>query len=286
MNDEDRLLERGLADVGGGRLAYQLGGSGNPEVVFERGLESGSASLAAVARQVATFTRVCLYDRARLGTSDPPRAVRTSAHMARELHALLAEARVSGPSVLVGQSIAGLNLRVYAAAYPADVAGMVLIDAAHPDQWTRMLRRMGAEHAGESWSLTACRTEQQEEWTDPTRNRERMDIAASAALARLVTSLGDIPLVVITAGLNDFEREEDIPPDVAVRIQEDWLAQQLDLARLSPRGRHVIAERSYHVVQNHQPDLVVEAIWSVVQAVREGRMRPSQTVGHEAASRP
>lgn len=124
-------------DVGGYKLTLLARGQGTPTVVIEPGtglaaVESGEWK--AVCDEVAKKARVCLYDRAGLGTSDAaPMRPRTSRDIARDLHALLVNAKVPGPYVLVGHSIGGLNVRVFADMYPDDVAGVVLVDATHPD---------------------------------------------------------------------------------------------------------------------------------------------------------
>ena len=118
---------------------------------------------------------------------------RTSRDIVDDLHGLLQAAQVAPPYVLVGHSIAGLHLRVYAQRFPHDVAGLVLLDVSHPDQWQRELTLLPAE-------LTTARRAITAEWDDPRTNSEGLDIPASAAQARAVADLGDLPLVVITAG--------------------------------------------------------------------------------------
>jgi len=126
-----------MVDVGGHRLHLQSMGKGNPTVILETGLGGMSAAWGWVQPEVAKFTRVVSYDRAGLGWSEADGATPDALHIARQLHTLLANAGIKGPYVLVGHSMGGLFVRVYADQYPDEVAGMVLIDASHPDQYLR-----------------------------------------------------------------------------------------------------------------------------------------------------
>src|ERR687895_502303 len=118
-----------LVDVGGHRLHIRCTGSGEPTVILENGL--GGSSLVAwslVQPEVARFTRVCSYDRAGMGYSDPGPSPRTARRIAGELAKLLARSGIAGPVVLVGASIAGFDVRVFASDHPERAAGLVLVD--------------------------------------------------------------------------------------------------------------------------------------------------------------
>ena len=127
-----------LLDVGGRRLHLNCVGQGAPTVVLETGLGAWSSYWALVQPGVAVAARVCAYDRAGLGWSDPGPAPRGAGRIAGELHALLQQAGVPGPYVLVGHSNGGLYVRRYAGLYPEDVAGLVLLDATPPDLFERL----------------------------------------------------------------------------------------------------------------------------------------------------
>jgi pimeloyl-ACP methyl ester carboxylesterase len=134
-----------LVDVGGYRLHIHCGGTGSPSVVLESGIAASSLSWGLVQPEVARFTRVCSYDRAGLGWSDPAPSPRTCARIAGELDRLLLSAGIPGPYVLVGHSFGGFVVRHYATLYPGKVAGMVLVDTIHPSEWrnpTEQQKRM------------------------------------------------------------------------------------------------------------------------------------------------
>jgi pimeloyl-ACP methyl ester carboxylesterase len=121
-------------DIGGRTLNLYCSGEGYPTVVFESGANHPGYSWVLVQPKVAAFARACWYDRAGVGWSDPPLEPRSSTTIANDLHELLKRAGVPSPYVLVGQSIGGEYARIFTARYPRDVAGLVLVDASHPDQ--------------------------------------------------------------------------------------------------------------------------------------------------------
>jgi pimeloyl-ACP methyl ester carboxylesterase len=126
-----------LVDIGGFRLHLLAAGQGSPTVVLDAALAGSCVSWSLVQPEVATFTRVCAYDRAGFGWSDPGPLPRTAARIARELRTLLARAGERPPFVLVGHSFGGVVMRVFAHDFRDDVAGLVLVDPAHPEDWVR-----------------------------------------------------------------------------------------------------------------------------------------------------
>src|SRR6476659_5806720 len=118
-----------LVDGGGHRLHLHCTGSGSPTVVLQPGGGDMSSAMGWIAPAVADHTRVCVYDRASRGWSDPSDATQDGEQIATDLHTLLHRAHVPGPYVLAGHSFGGLYVRIFAARYPNEVAGMVLIDS-------------------------------------------------------------------------------------------------------------------------------------------------------------
>jgi pimeloyl-ACP methyl ester carboxylesterase len=121
-----------LIDVGGHRLHLSCTGSGSPTVVLEPGAGAMSASFGWVTPAVARDTRVCTYDRAGRGWSDSAGSPQDGAQIATDLHTLLHAADVPGPYVVAGHSFGGLYALTFAARYPDEVAGLVLVDSTAP----------------------------------------------------------------------------------------------------------------------------------------------------------
>jgi pimeloyl-ACP methyl ester carboxylesterase len=208
---------------------------------------------------VAEFTRVCVYDRAGLGkSSEPGPQPRTMQQVVNELNALLEKAGVRGPYLLVGHSLGGLYMRLYADCYPADVVGLVLVDSAHPDTYQRNLAILPPESPDDSQSLKFYRDWFTESMDDPT-----LKLAPELLEAG---SLGDLPLVVLTVPYK--ERADDFPVELSAQFDRIWVELHQELARLSSNSTHILVEDSSHFIQHDQPDLIVEVILHMVEQVR------------------
>ncbi len=127
-----------LVDVGGYNLHIYCTGEGSPTVVVDAGNGDFSLGWSLVQPEVAGFTRICTYDRAGYGWSDSGPQPRSAEQIANELHTLLSNAGIEGPYVLVGHSMGGYDVRMYAHLFPNDVVGMVLVDAGHEEQFSRL----------------------------------------------------------------------------------------------------------------------------------------------------
>jgi len=217
---------------------------------------------------VSRFTSVCRFDRAGKGLSDPAPTPRTSHDMTADLYTLLANAHIPGPCVLVGQSVGGLNVRVYASRYPAQVVGMVFVDSMHEDQFVTLGPLLPKPFPGEPAELMGLRRFWTVDWADPTKNAEGIDFPVSCAQGRAVTSLGDLPLVVLTA---DYENTTDFDPAPAAFRQlwaRQWWGLQTRLAGLSTASSHRLVPGSGHFIQRDAPDAVIDAIRQVVETAR------------------
>lgn len=126
-----------MVAVGGHQMHILCAGEGSPTVILEAAGGHFSATWALVHPAIAQSTRVCAYDRAGYGWSEPGPEPRDAGRIATELHTLLEQARIDPPYVLVGHSVGGIYIRVYNAQYPGEAVGMALVDATHPDNWAR-----------------------------------------------------------------------------------------------------------------------------------------------------
>jgi pimeloyl-ACP methyl ester carboxylesterase len=253
----------GLFDVGGGRQIYlSCIGTGSPTVVLESGSNDSAAPWFGVESAVAPFTRVCSYDRANTvaAASDPAPMPRTGHDVVTDLHELMAAAGVPGPFVLVGHSFGGLFARLYASTYPDEVAGIVLVDASHEDQFARFETLVTPEQ----WAAFEQMLAQQPDFEGIAFDT----IFSEVREARADAPLRQMPLFVLTAGQGGDP--STFPPDFPLETYDQlWQELQADLAGLVPNARHVVAEQSGHYIHQSQPELVVEAIQQVTEAVRD-----------------
>ena len=264
----------GLRYEANGSFLYLLcTGTGSPTVILEAGLGEDHRDWALVQPEIAHTTRVCSYDRSGLGFSQDAPTRPSAREKASDLHALLAATAVHGPYVLVGHSYGGMLVHVYAATYASDVVGLVLLDSSHPDQISRFLATLPPRRTGEPQALSQLRKGLQLQATTP--NAEGVDWSESSDQARAAGSIGNKPLIVVTAGEFDSTGLTAFP-SIVHRAHRAWLRMQDDLARLSPDSLHVIAVRSPHFVMSAlgQPELVTRAIAAVVRAARAHTQLP------------
>ena len=265
-----------LVDVGGYRLHIHCMGAGSPTVVIVAGACDWSTTWGVVQPEVAKTTRVCTYDRAGLGWSDAAPLPGDAAQFARELHTLLQNANVPGPYVMVGHSLGGMVVRLFVHDYASEVAGVVLVDSMNPKQVTEslshslaqrfsfqaLLARFGIARLLVKLPGIAPSMPPNEEAYYPLYIRPRslqasaheyQGLPASAAEAAAVKSFGDLPLIVLTAKLND---------------NPGWPAWQAELLQLSSNTQHLFAEHSGHTIQLDEPQAAIAAILQMVNQVR------------------
>jgi pimeloyl-ACP methyl ester carboxylesterase len=260
-------------DARGSYLYLLCVGHGSPTVILEAGLGGDHRDWYWVQPEIARTTRVCSYDRSGLEFSQlaPKRA--TARAKVNDLHELLAAANVKGPYVLVGHSYGGMLVRVYADAYPRDVVGVVLLDSSHPDQANRSLAALPPRRPGEAQELRDLRTAFRSLLHGP--NPEGVDWKMSTDEARAAGPLGDKPLLVVTAGEEEWTGPTPLP-GIDRRLKRTWIAMQDELARQSTDSVHVIANYSPHFVMSNlgQPDLVIRAVRAVVTAAQSHARLP------------
>ncbi|MFF1633276.1 alpha/beta fold hydrolase [Leifsonia sp. NPDC058248] len=278
-------MEGQLINVGGHNLHLSCTGSGSPTVVLEPGAGEMSADLGWIAPAVARDTRVCVYDRAGRGWSQPASAPQDGRQIATDLHALLHRGNVAGPYVLAGHSFGGLYVQSFAALYPDEVVGMVLIDSTAP----RPRPSSAATDAGDSYNVMGRvsalassfarfglgRLYGQFDWGSlppASRDEARASVAKAGQLgstideyveanssmeqAATLVSFADKPLVVLTAGNGSTA---------------DWPAKQDAMATLSTNSAHRVIAGATHaalLTDEKYAAKTTQAILDVVTSVR------------------
>ena len=273
-----------LIDVGGHRMYLQCTGSGGPTVVLASGLGERSPSWAWIAPAVGKTTRVCVYDRAGQGRSDDA-APQDGVQLATDLHTLLDRAGEKGPYVLAGHSVGGVYSLTFAARYPDQVAGMVMVESASPQQFTALpdyagfyslwgrvapllpsLARTGLARVtfGTGFAgLPAAARDQERAFTSTARDLssqrvEYSQLPSAFRQAQALTTLDGKPLIVLTA------REGQ---------QAGWFAAQDALAKLSTNSVHRSVVGATHESLLYDQGYSVNAsraILDVVEALRAG----------------
>jgi pimeloyl-ACP methyl ester carboxylesterase len=296
-----------LYNVGDYRLHLYCIGEGRPTVILEAGSGFPALTWYLVQKEVGGFARVCSYDRAGYGWSDPASGPLSPAQVATDLHKLLEIAQVPDPYILVGHSAGGYYIRAYANQYPSEVVGMVLVDAAYeqqdllyPPEFIKLMNNSAAmlplcqimapfggmratkilnalvpansfpaDVEGAFLSIihrtSYCKT----------MANETEAVAAFRSHPDLPNSLGDLPLIVLSAGITADEEyaqmggaKSGISREVYTKVYEANQEMQKELASFSTQGRQVIATESGHLIHYNQPELVIDAIRTLVEQVR------------------
>jgi pimeloyl-ACP methyl ester carboxylesterase len=276
-----------LIDVDGHRLHLSCTGAGTPTVVLEPGAGGTSSNLGWIAPAVARNTRVCIYDRAGRGWSEPASTAQDGAQIVTDLHTLLQRGHVPGPYVLAGHSFGGLYVLTFAARYPDEVAGMVLVDSTAPASAANPAAASpGYGASGNGMSRvsalvsTAARLglarlyAQSDFGSLPPRSRD--EARASAATASTLRSTIDEYLQATAsteqaAALGDFAAKPLIVLTAGSGHDAAWSAAQNRLARLSTNSVHQIIDGATHedlITDQEDAAATTQAILDVVAAVR------------------
>jgi pimeloyl-ACP methyl ester carboxylesterase len=241
-----------------GMRSFISAGQGEPTVVFESGLGDGKEVWGSIFSEVSAVTRAFAYDRAGYGGSDPSDLPRNGCQVVEELRALLQAEDIKPPYVLVGHSLGGTFVKLFARMYPFEVAGVVLVDARHSEFDKRCkqqgVHRLLYEPPAMLFALSSRAT--------------KAELAASTLTMRQARKAGPfppVPLIVLSQG----KATSDWP----ARLGKVWNASQRNLAKMSKLGRMRVCVDSGHNIHQDQPGMVTTAILSVIAAARYARAK-------------
>jgi pimeloyl-ACP methyl ester carboxylesterase len=301
--DRRRFLPPGkVIEVNGNRLHYHVMGEGHPAVIVDSGQGATHLDWQLVQPEVAKFTRIVTYDRAGYGWSDLSAEPRTAERIINDLRQLLQTAGIAPPYILVGMSLSGLFVRLFAYQYPKEVAGMILVDVAHERMYERIPLAMvklneqldwlaihvfpfAAQIGLFRWLVTFDRLPlaaglfkklppamqpsaktvyaQTQFWRAFGQESAAFQVSLKQVeQARRTKSFPEIPLVVISSGKPDFGGTREL-----LQTMQELHA---DLANESSQGTQIVADKSGHAIQLDEPELVVDVIRQVVEKVRCG----------------
>jgi pimeloyl-ACP methyl ester carboxylesterase len=298
-------------NVDGRQMHIYCSGSGSPTLVIEAAASASWLAWQGVQPQLSQLTRVCTYDRAGHGWSEPRPRPRDAESTVRELHALLDEATVQRPLVLAGHSLGGLFVREYAREFPAEVAGIVFIDSSSPQQLDDLPgERSSYEHEKREYP-TELQWEKVKVWSGwerlvgnckdvPSRelasfaaqydalmcrpayvggeDSEIMDFEQTCKQAGRLVSFGKIPVLIIS---RDPDREKETMSAERLSKNQAWDRDQEALKLLSPLSWRVIARNAGHGVHHDRLELVVSEMTLLVRYLRGGATPPFGSTTNE-----
>lgn len=240
-------------DVGGFKLNLRCSGEGSPVVVLDSGAGDTSATWDWVVPDVKRITRVCAYDRAGLGKSGAGPKPRSADRMTEELHNLLRRAGILPPYVLVGHSLGGINVRLYASRYPAEIAGLVLVDATQED-FPQLEASILTPAEREKTRTTIANA--------PEAIRDEIEaIPLSVAALKRSGPQPPVPVAILSA-VHETDSE---------KFRKAWAELQNRLASAYPGATRILASKSGHYIPFDQPELVVDTIREIVEKARVPR---------------
>ena len=253
-------------DVGGRDIYYSCYGEAEPTIILEEDLDYSGTQFASsygdIIKAIRPKARICFYDRAGLGMSDEASTPRTSQDIVDDLHAMLVKSGLPRPVVLVGVGFGAGHSILYASQHPEDVAGLVLLWPVPPELPESIVRALPSPSPDEPNVVTMTRA-----FWGLLENEEGLDWQASKDQIAQVTSLGDIPLVVLSPDKYD-PAAEAVAPDTWPAVEKVYRELQVKLPQLSTRGRHEIA--SFDTADDFASALT-NAIESVLDEVQQSQ---------------
>ena len=250
-----RALDRTIA-AGALRIHVSESGTG-PTVVFESGMGEEIATWNDVRPEITKFAHTIAYERPGLGSSQATSSPRTVTQMAEDLHTILHAANAPSPYILVGHSLGGAIVQVFAHRYPAEVAGVVLVD---PED-VRLLNKLHAQMSPQDWEARRKALDQAIPNLSPAQQAELHTVERGQDEVTPALPLPHVPLTVLTGTLKN-------PSFPGNPLEQDLkLAMHNDLVAATPGAKHILVPTSRHYIQNDAPQAVVQAVRDMVSQV-------------------
>jgi pimeloyl-ACP methyl ester carboxylesterase len=243
--------------------------TGEPTILLEAGGGGDYLSWAEILEEMQSQHRLCAYDRAGLGQSDPPaEASRTAADQVADLRALLDGAGVNGPFVIGAHSYGATVATLLTRAYPEDVVGLLFVDPEHPSFSARLLDALPPLAVDEPASVTSLRDNLETFETDPSLNPEHLHLRSSLAQASTAIDasgplFGPRPVRVLSAGRTPGP-QMGLPVDLATTVDALWAAAQQELADESTDGSRETVPGAGHEIQVDEPQAVIDALQGIL----------------------
>lgn len=243
--------------VHGARLHVHCDGAGPTTVVLIAGFGGGRDSWAAIEPTVSQTTRVCSYERFGDGTSDTAPTPQTFATEAADLHALLQSAGEPGPYVIVGHSFGGPEAVTFASMFPAEVRGLLLLDAS-PTSWNTAICAVSDDGSDAAHVFQALCAEQ----SSPANNVEQLDAPTAFAEVATIPSLDAVPMIVVTA---DHHSYTGLAASEEARLDDVWNAGQAHWVSLASSAQLISVDHTSHNIQIDRPDVVLDKVHELLQ---------------------
>ncbi len=250
---EDLLPPSRFSTTRFGIRSLVVAGTGTPTVLFESGIGQGKRNWAPVFNRVSELTRCVAYDRAGYGQSETSRLPRDGLQIVLELRDMLHTEGLGPPYVLVGHSLGGTMVKLFAKTWPDEVAGVVLVDARH-EEFTQRCRQVGVNR------LLYEPPEAFLNMLAPVPRAEVLAAPLTLKQARRAGSFPDVPLIVLT--------QSNATSRWPAALGKVWEASQRKMASMSSLGRIKVVDDAGHNVHMDKPDVVVRAVIGVVRAAR------------------
>lgn len=292
-----------------GRLMHvnYIGNGAGPTVVLDAGMGGTSLGWVLVQNKLTNFSNVCSFDRAGYGWSEESEKERTSANVVDEIHTLLHQANIPGPYIMVGHSFGGANVLFYAHTYPEEVVGVVLVDSVHEDYFKKLppeksqglIQGFLKNYYVKIFAITTgirrffWQPAYIEEMFRPLpENIRELYVAHMNRVSYVKTvarelsllpkslrqlddakiNLGSKPLAVIVAGTALQNSDTD---EFTNTFNTAWLDMQRDHLSKSSNSELIFAMNSDHMINHHEPEVIVEAVNEMLGAFKEGRLSPT-----------